>query len=77
MLVRRLVSALLSPVLAAGIRDDYAQASAGRKSEITIGNAIGGSSIPTGVIEYVRVVNSLLAIPFAFSTGLTRVEIVP
>ncbi|MDP6668242.1 MAG: hypothetical protein QF357_12780, partial [Dehalococcoidia bacterium] len=44
MLVRRLVSALLSPVLAAGIRGDYAQASDGRNSEIISGNAIGGRS---------------------------------
>ena len=44
MLVRRLVSALLSPVLSAGIRDNYAQASVGCKSEIISGNAIGGRS---------------------------------
>ena len=44
MLVRRPVSALLSPVLAAGIRGDYAQAPAGRNSEIISGNAIGGRS---------------------------------
>ena len=42
MLVRRLVSDLLSPVLAAGIRGDHAQAPADRKSEIISGNAIGG-----------------------------------
>ena len=39
MLVRRLVSALLSPVLAAGIRDN-------KVFEIISGNAIGGRSIP-------------------------------